>query len=198
MKVAAGLVRKNELAALGLVNRCPMHGYRLNQVVKELRFEHWTTLSRSSIYNALRRLAGQGAVSVTKEREGNAPERTVYHITKKGRAMLREILGHALAYFGPEDRYFYLGLTFAEALPGRQIMRLLERRCECIRGAIEEEKREMEGVDGFELSSKHMLMMMEAGLLHSEVEIRVCRQIISILRKDLDYFRRMRRVPHDA
>ena len=182
-------VRKNELAALGLVNRCPMHGYRLNQAVKDLGIEHWTTLSRSSIYNALRRLAKQDAVFVTKEREGNAPERTVYHITKKGRRMLRELLRQALAYFGPEDRYFYLGLMFAEALPGRQITKLLEARCERIQQEVERERREMEKVDGPKQSPNHMLTMMEAGLRHSEVEIHVCREIIDLIHTDRNYFR---------
>jgi DNA-binding PadR family transcriptional regulator len=191
MTETTGQVRKNDLAALGLVNRHPMHGYRLNQVVKDLGLEHWTTLSRSSIYNALRRLAKQDAVSVSKEREGNAPERTVYHITRKGRGMLREILRHALAYVGPEDRYFYLGLMFAEAIPGRQITRLLEARCERIRDDMEEEKREMDEVDRPVPRPKHILTMMEAGLQHSEVELRVCRQITDLLRKEPDYFRRV-------
>jgi DNA-binding PadR family transcriptional regulator len=191
MREPRGLVRKNELAALGLVNRLPMHGYRLNQTVKELGLEHWTTLSRSSIYNALRRLAKRDAVSVTKEREGNAPERTVYHITRKGREMLREILRHALAYVGPEDRYFYLGLMFADALQGRQIKRLLEARCERIREAMEEEKRQMEEVDGPEPRRGHLLLMMQVGLRHSEVEVRVCREIIALVEKDPEYFRRV-------
>ena len=198
MAETTGQVRKNELAALGLVNRCPMHGYRLNQVVKDLGLEHWTTLSRSSIYNALRRLAKQDAVSVSKEREGNAPERTVYHITAKGRGMLREILGHALAYVGPEDRYFYLGLMFAEAIPGRRITKLLEARCERIRDAVEEEKREMEKAEKPAPRPKHLLTMMHAGLQHSEVELRVCRQIVDLLRKEPDYFRRVQGSVHDG
>ena len=191
MAETKGQVRKNELAALGLVNRCPMHGYRLNQVVKDLGLEHWTTLSRSSIYNALRRLAKQDAVSVSKEREGNAPERTVYHITRKGRGMLREILRHALAYVGPEDRYFYLGLMFAEAIPGRQVTKLLETRCEHIHHAMEEEIRQMEDASRPEPRPTHFLKMMEAGRQHSEVELRVCRQIVDLLRKEPDYFRRV-------
>jgi len=81
-------VRKTELAALGLIGWRPMHGYAISQVFQELGLEHWTTISRSSIYTALRRLARAGAVSITREKEGGAPERTVYHLTPAGRALL--------------------------------------------------------------------------------------------------------------
>lgn len=192
MREATGTVRKNELAALGLVNRSPMHGYRLNQAVKDLNLEQWTTLSRSSIYNALRRLAKQDAVSTTKEREGNAPERTVYKITDKGRRMLREILSHALGYVGPEDRYFYLGLMFADALPARKIVELLEERCARIELCNEEEKRAMSEPDSTEPRPKHLAILMDAGIRHLSVEIHVCREIISLLRKDPNYFRRVK------
>jgi len=36
-----------------------------------------------------------------------------------------------------------------------------------------------------------LLLMMEAGLRHSEVENRVCREIIDMLREDPDHFHRV-------
>jgi DNA-binding PadR family transcriptional regulator len=171
-----------------------MHGYRLNQAVQDLGFEHWTTLSRSSIYGALRRLARQGAVSVTKEREGSAPERTVYHITEKGRKMLGEILRHALGYVGPEDRYFYLGLMFAEALPGREIVNALESRCARLQEQAAGEEEEMQAHEDADPPMKHLVEMMRAGFRHFEVELEVCRNLIELLRQDPNYFERIREV----
>jgi DNA-binding PadR family transcriptional regulator len=189
-------LRKNELAALGLVNREPMHGYRLNQAVHNMNLEHWTTLSRSSIYAALRRLAKRGAVSVTREREGQMPVRSVYHITEEGRSLLLEILREALAYVGPEDRYFYLGVAFADALPPGETVALLEQRCGQLREALEHERGHAAECSDAVPELKHLALMCEAGIRHGEVEMEFCRQLTELLRSTPDYFSRRRGASH--
>jgi DNA-binding PadR family transcriptional regulator len=188
--------RNNELAALGLVNREPMHGYRLNQAIQNMRLEHWTTLSRSSIYAALRRLCKRGAVSVTREREGQMPMRTVYHITQTGRSLLLEILREALAYVGPEDRYFYLGVAFAEALPADEAVALLEQRCARLREMMELQKRGAAERAATMPERRHVIMMSQAGVQHAEVEINFCRQLVQLLHGSPDYFDRVRGASH--
>ncbi len=190
-------LRKNELAALGLVNREPMHGYRLNQAVHNMGLEHWTTLSRSSIYAALRRLAKRGAVSVTREREGQMPVRSVYHITDKGRGLLLEILREALAYVGPEDRYFYIAVAFADAMPTDEIAALLEQRCEQLREAVKQEKEHATESSDSAPERTRFVLMSEAGVRHAEVEIEFCRQLIELLRCAPDYFDRRRGASHE-
>ena len=54
---------KNELAALGLINWLPMHGYLLNQMIQRLGLDQWANLSQSSIYYALGKLTEQGAAT---------------------------------------------------------------------------------------------------------------------------------------
>jgi len=185
-----GQVRKNELAALGLISRQPMHGYRLNQAIQEMELERWTTLSRSSIYHALRELARSGAVSVTREREGRAPERTVYHITPDGKRVLREILREALSYVGPEDRFFYLGLAFARILPAGEIAALLSKRCRHLQAVIAEETRLLKekgrkAVEaGPEPERQRSLIMTRGGLKHLKVEVEVCREVGKLLGAD--------------
>lgn len=191
-------LRKNELAALGLVNREPTHGYRLTQDIQRMGLEHWTTLSRSSIYAALRKLKGQGAVSLTHEREGNAPERTVYHITPKGREVLRELLREALAYVGPEDRYFYLGLAFAEALSHEEITTLLGRRLALLRNGICEERQACEALASSLPERAYFAVMSDAGVRHFEVEIAICTKIIEMLRVDPDAFTHLQGACHET
>jgi DNA-binding PadR family transcriptional regulator len=190
-------LRKSELAALGLVNREPMHGYRLNQAVHSMGLEHWTTLSRSSIYAALRRLAKQGAVSVKREREGQMPVRNVYHITDDGRRLLLEILREALSYVGPEDRYFYLGVAFADALPTDKTVALLEQRCGRLREAVEQEKRHAIESPGSAPARGRFVLMSEAGVRHAEVEMEFCSQLVELLRTNPDYFARRRGASHE-
>jgi DNA-binding PadR family transcriptional regulator len=189
-------LQKNELAALGLVNRQPMHGYRLNQAIQNIGLEHWTTLSRSSIYAALRRLAKRGAVSKTREREGQMPTRTVYHITSAGRDLLLDILRGALSYVGPEDRYFYLGLAFADALPEEEIASLLKQRFKQLRDSLEREKQAVEERRRSKPALRHLIMMSEAGMRHAEIELEFCRNIIELIDSTPDYFTRDRGVTH--
>ncbi len=189
-------VQKNELAALGLVNRQPMHGYALNQAIKHMGLEHWTTVSRSSIYAALRRLAKRGAVSVTRERGGQMPMRSVYHITPLGREMLMEILRGSVSYVGPEDRYFYLGIAFADALPVSELIRLLEIRCEQLNEAMERERAHAEDCHHHVSKLNHITMMSEVGEKHLEVEHSFCRRLVELFRANPDYFTRIKGAFH--
>lgn len=72
-----------------LARRGPMHGYQIRQEARRDRTDLWTDIKPGSIYNALRRMAGEKLVEVVRtEREGNPPERTVYAITDQGREEL--------------------------------------------------------------------------------------------------------------
>jgi DNA-binding PadR family transcriptional regulator len=181
---------KNDIAALGLVNWQPMHGYRINQIVQRMELENWANLSQSSIYSALTRLAEQGAVSVTTEREGKAPERTVYHITGKGREMLADLLREALVYVGPEDRLFYLALAFADGVPTEETVELLEQRCTKLTPVIAKEKEHAERKG----SIPHMAAMSRAGYRHMKVELELCHELVELFRSQPDYFSKLAEV----
>jgi DNA-binding PadR family transcriptional regulator len=188
--------RKTELAALGLISRRPMHGYAINQAFRELGFEHWTTISRSSVYGALRRLARSGAVSITREREGRAPERTVYHLTEHGRRLLREILAEAIGYVGAEDRYFYLGLSFLANLETEEALAHLRRRGARLEEVLSRESGHGAELEGRQTPLRHIRAMRIAGRRHLEVELDCCREIIALLEGDSDYLVRIREMLH--
>lgn len=189
--------QKNELAALGLVNRHPMHGYALNQAIKQMGLEHWTTVSRSSIYAALRRLAKKGAVSVTKEREGQMPMRSVYHITSMGRDLLKDILRGAVSYIGPEDRYFYLGIAFAEGLSMNEIIELLEIRCGRLGELAEQEKADTKHCEEHIPHLTHIILMTQTGQKHLEVEYDFCCRLLEFFKSNPEYFQGLREATHD-
>ena len=182
---------KTELAALGLVNREPIHGYRLNRIVQEMHLEQWANLSPSSIYNSLGRLARQGAVSTTRERDGKAPEKIVYQITSKGRKNLVDLLRKSLVYVGPEDRLFYLGLTFAESLRTEEIVTLLKARrgillhtpCTSDDNDVSVEK---------DPSPPHISILRAAGRRHLQIEADLCRELIDLLGAEPDYFEKFK------
>ncbi|MBD3236113.1 MAG: hypothetical protein GF330_05375 [Candidatus Eisenbacteria bacterium] len=195
-RAAAAPPPKNELAALGLVNRHPMHGYALRQAIEHMGLEEWANLPTSSIYSALRRLARQGAASVTREREGQAPERNVYHITPAGRERLADHLRHALSQVGAEDRLFYLGLAFADGLPVGEILSQLERRVARLREVVTEMKSHQRKMRKSQPGHPHVLLMSLGGMKHMQVELEICRRLVDLFRSEPDYFERFEGVSH--
>ena len=187
---------KNDIAALGLVNRSPIHGYALRQAIGHMGLEEWANLPTSSIYSALRRLARQGAVSITREREGRAPERTVYHITGAGRRLLAAHLREALAQVGPEDRLFYLALTFADGLPVSEILARLEARIARLETIIKQASGEQRQMRRAHPAFPHLQLMSLGGLKHMRVELEICRRLRELFRAQPDYFKGFKGVPH--
>jgi hypothetical protein len=123
--------------------------------------------------------------------------RSVYHITDKGRSLLLEILREALVYVGPEDRYFYLGVAFADAMPTGEAVSLLEQRCAQLREALERERGHAAECAGVAPMSRHFVLMSDAGIRHAEVEREFCRELVELLRDDPGYFDRARGASHE-
>lgn len=181
---------KNDLAALGLLNRGPMHGYRITQIVQS-QLEPWASISASSVYNALGRLTRRGAVSQTTERRGKAPERTVYHLTPKGHEILVHLVRKALPSIGTDMPFFYLGLHFGEALPTADVIELLEDRLGALERAAEHMRNTKEQTREHCPELFHFAWMSAAGERHMQVEIEMCRKLVAELRAHPDYFERL-------
>lgn len=66
-----------------------MHGYQIRREAKLDRTELWTDITVGSLYSVLHRMEREGLVEVVRvERDGTAPERTVYGLTEAGRQEL--------------------------------------------------------------------------------------------------------------
>lgn len=75
-----------------------MHGHKIRANAQLDRVDLWADVKPGSLYGALRRMADEGAVEVVRtEQEGNLPARTVYGITRKGRAELSSVIRAVLA-----------------------------------------------------------------------------------------------------
>lgn len=74
-----------ELSALGLLQREPLHGYRLKQQL-ELFMSSCISVNYGAIYPLLHRLEARGDVRTLREEAGNAgTTRKIYAITDRGR-----------------------------------------------------------------------------------------------------------------
>lgn len=79
-----------ELSALGLLQREPLHGYRLKQQL-ELFMSSCISVNYGAIYPLLHRLEERGYIHTLTEEAGDAgTPRKIYAITEKGRDRWRE------------------------------------------------------------------------------------------------------------
>ncbi|HUG22432.1 PadR family transcriptional regulator [Piscinibacter sp.] len=86
------------LLVLWLLAEQPLHGYRIKRALDDEGLSFWFPVEFASIYSVLRTLVKNGhAEERALEQEGARPERTLYAITRSGRAHYRELLERAWA-----------------------------------------------------------------------------------------------------
>jgi DNA-binding PadR family transcriptional regulator len=144
-----------ELAVLGLLKEQPLHGYELKKRLGETLGFLWG-VSYGSLYPALRRLEGAGAIEIVEPAptaaaliptgsltgdvaaaklrsvagrltSGSRRTRTAYRITERGDALLVELLLADEERADP-DKAFALKLAFCRHVPPAARLELLERR----------------------------------------------------------------------
>ena len=81
---------------LWLLSEGPMHGYRVQKVLRAPAFAFWFRIEDAAIYSMLRSLVKGGFARLEgAEQVGKRPQRTLYRITRQGRAELGARIGAA-------------------------------------------------------------------------------------------------------
>jgi DNA-binding PadR family transcriptional regulator len=118
---------------LGVLRNGPLHGYAIQQTLREWHMDFWADVKVGSIYAGLKRLVGEGLLTeVGESRSGNRPVRMTYEITDAGRDELRRLLR---AFWTPPVRVARpvdLALQFVAALPPEEVELLLEERLQAL------------------------------------------------------------------
>ena len=86
---------------LAVLQRGEASGYEIKKALDEPPFSHFQDTSFGSIYPALTRLAGEGAVEVRALEQEKRPAKKIYSITEQGRRLLCAALTRRPA----EDRF---------------------------------------------------------------------------------------------
>jgi DNA-binding PadR family transcriptional regulator len=127
------------LAILAMLHEAPMHPYRMQRLIKERgKDEVINVTQRASLYQTIQRLSREGLISTQQTiRDDKRPERTVYEITARGRAIvvqwMREILSEpALEY--PE---FPAAISFLPLLSPQDALQQLEHRAKAIEAELQ-------------------------------------------------------------
>lgn len=107
-----------EIYALSVLRHGPVHGYELKRRVRRPSI---APVNNNSLYPALRRLEGAGAVTKSVEQQEGRPARNVYAITEAGRALLLDLVSTLPRELAADDEEFLLRVSFFDelAVPAR-------------------------------------------------------------------------------
>ncbi len=127
-----GELTRNDLLVLGLLLDRPMYGYEILQQIRTAGVDLWLAVSPAAIYYSLAKLHRRGLVLETRAR-GEGPERSVYHLTDRGRQAFFAGMVDALASQEPVYSDYDLGIYFLNKMSQEQALPLLEQRLEFLR-----------------------------------------------------------------
>ena len=116
-----------ELLLLGLLRQSEMHGYKIIEFI-ERDLAMCTDLKKPTAYFLLDKMAHNGWISWTEEREGNRPPRRTYQITTDGEVVFQKLLRESLVNYDPIKFADDIAFAFADNLPQAELLDLLQQR----------------------------------------------------------------------
>jgi DNA-binding PadR family transcriptional regulator len=127
------------IAVLALLAEAPMHGYRMQQLIRERGVDLVVNVrNRSGLHTAIERLARDELIRVRAvERDARNPERTVYEITPHGRQRLIAALRDSVATPVREFPLFPAVVSFLHLLSPADARRQMERRTEALQRQLD-------------------------------------------------------------
>jgi DNA-binding PadR family transcriptional regulator len=120
-----------ELAILSLLAEAARHGYDIESQIEARHMRDWTDIGFSSIYYILNKLEKGGLVIAQREPSpGGGPDRKVYQLTTKGRAVWQAAALDVLAAAGHAPSPTMLGIASVPQLDRAAVLSALASRRE--------------------------------------------------------------------
>jgi len=114
-----------------------MHGYQLHEFIDRY-LDMCVDLKKSTAYYLLDKIAKEGLVTQSEEREGNRPPRRVYRLTPSGEVRFQELLHQNLVEYLPVHFGGLVGLAFLDEMEVGEARSLLIRRRQALIRALEQ------------------------------------------------------------
>lgn len=128
---------------LGLLNKKPMHGYKIKEEIQNDKYEIWADINVNSIYNALKTLERKELIYMQEVVQKGNQTKSIYNITEKGKKeyeiALRDCISSSKTQF-PGD--LYVGLSFLTDLDKNDGMEAIANRITSLEIQIKDWKRE--------------------------------------------------------
>jgi DNA-binding PadR family transcriptional regulator len=117
-----------------MLYEAPMHPYRMQRLIKERgKDEVINVTQRASLYQTIQRLEREGLISAQRTIRGDRwPERTVYKITKRGRAIALDWMREILSKPAREYPEFPAAISFLPLLSPEDGLHQLELRAKAV------------------------------------------------------------------
>jgi DNA-binding PadR family transcriptional regulator len=122
---------EKKLLILGLLQTHGMHGYQLNEILKQNPGIP-ISLKKSNAYKLLTDMEKDGWVTHIQEQEGNRPQRRVYSVTDEGEKAFYLLLRENLSTHSSSEFPSVVGLDFIHMLPIEESVSLLEQRLSAV------------------------------------------------------------------
>jgi len=152
-----------QLIILGILQEGRTHGYRLNEYVNHA-MNLYTDIKKSKVYYTLNELEKDGYVEHETEREGKRPERRVYQITKKGKALFLQLLRDNLGEFARANFNDDIGIAFMGQLSTKETRELLEKKRGMIQSTLKQFKEVPDHGGNWRYVINHNVAHLEADL----------------------------------
>ena len=162
-----------ELSALGLLQKKPLHGYRLKQQL-ELFMSSCISINYGAIYPLLKRLEERGYVFVVTEEPGEAGcSRKIYQITEKGRDRWREKMLENLkeSWVKSSSRFLIKFFFFSDLEPSERVKLIEHRLIVC------------------QLRQEYLDSQQSENLLLDSYQYSACNRAKSILKTEIQWLR---------
>ncbi|MEP7288515.1 MAG: PadR family transcriptional regulator [Chloroflexota bacterium] len=154
---------ERELLLLGLLRQSGMHGYKIIEFI-ERDLAMCTDLKKPTAYFLLDKMAQNGWISWTEEREGNRPPRRIYQITSEGEVQFQKLLRESLSHYAPLKFTDDIALAFADGLPRAELVDLLTRRRDALLAVVEATRLTPAHPGFIQLGIDHQLIHLESEL----------------------------------
>ncbi|AFZ45222.1 transcriptional regulator, PadR-like family [Halothece sp. PCC 7418] len=129
-----------ELATLGLLQKEPLHGYKLKQQLEQF-ISGCISVNYGAIYPLLKRLEKQNLLTLSMSEGEAGGKRKIYAITEKGKARFQEkMLEHPKESWVNARSRFMVKFVFFSHLHRQQRIELIEQRLTVCRTRLEEQQ----------------------------------------------------------
>ncbi|MRN55343.1 PadR family transcriptional regulator [Paenibacillus monticola] len=118
-----------KLVILGLLLERDMHPYEITLVMKERSMDQITKLQMGSLYYAVDKLAQEDHIEAVEIiRSSDRPDKTIYRITDKGKALFEQLILQQIKKNEPIYHPLYMALAMSHHIDQSKVEKLLEER----------------------------------------------------------------------
>ncbi|KUP24432.1 PadR family transcriptional regulator [Paenibacillus sp. DMB5] len=118
-----------KIAILGLLQEKDMHPYEITLIMKERMYDQMMKLQMGSLYYAVDKLAqGEYIEAVETIRSNDRPDKTIYRITAKGKALFEQLILQQIKKVELVFHPLYMALALSRYIDQDKVEKVLEER----------------------------------------------------------------------